>query len=333
MVFCGLYPVEPAEYEPLKQALEKLSLNDAAFTYEPETSQALGFGFRCGFLGLLHMEIIQERLEREFQAKLIATAPSVIYKVLTVDGEEHWIDNPSKLPDPTETDKMFEPFVRMEVHVPDEHVGAVLALCEEKRGNQKNMQYHSVNRVVVTYELPFSEIMYDFFDRLKSSTRGYASLDYEVIDYREADLVKLDVLINTDPVDAFSCIVHRETAPQRGKGPGPSPQAGHSQTALRGRHPGGHRTQDRGQGAQPPLPKERDRQVLRRRHFPQAQASGKAEGRQAADEEDGQRGDSPGGLSGRPEGRRGLADRPKGAICSAQAKSPNPHVVPTALRH
>ena len=217
MVFCGLYPVEPAEYEPLKFALEKLSLNDAAFTFEPETSQALGFGFRCGFLGLLHMEIIQERLEREFQAKLIATAPSVIFKVRTQDGQEMDIDNPSKLPDPLEIQEILEPFVRMEIHVPNDYVGAVLALCEEKRGIQKNMAYITSTRVVVTYEMPFSEIMYDFFDKLKSGTRGYASLDYEITEYRVADLIKLDILINGDPVDAFSCIVHRENAPRQGR--------------------------------------------------------------------------------------------------------------------
>jgi GTP-binding protein LepA len=217
MVFSGLYPVEPAEYETLKAALEKLQLNDAAFTYEPETSQALGFGFRCGFLGLLHIEIIQERLEREFEARLITTAPSVIYGVTTVTGEELIIDNPSKLPDPTRIQAIREPYVRLEVHVPNDYVGAVLALCEEKRGIQKNIAYITATRVVITYEIPFAEVMYDFFDKLKSSTKGYASLDYEVIDYREADLVRLDIMINGDPVDAFSCIVHRENSARIGR--------------------------------------------------------------------------------------------------------------------
>jgi GTP-binding protein LepA len=217
MVFSGLYPVEPSEYETLKGALEKLQLNDAAFSYEPETSQALGFGFRCGFLGLLHIEIIQERLEREFEAKLITTAPSVIYKVQTVTGESLTIDNPSKLPDPTKISSIHEPFVRLEIHVPNEFVGSVLALCEEKRGIQKNMAYITTSRVVITYEMPFAEVMYDFFDKLKSSTRGYASLDYEIIDYRQADLVRLDILINGDPVDAFSCIVHRENSARIGR--------------------------------------------------------------------------------------------------------------------
>ena len=217
MVFCGLYPVEPAEYETLKSALEKLQLNDAALTYEPETSQALGFGFRCGFLGLLHMEIIQERLEREFQAKLIATAPSVIYEVHKTDGEVFTIDNPSKLPPMERISSINEPFVKMEVHVPNEFVGNVLKLCEEKRGIQKDMKYLTSTRVVITYELPFAEIVFDFFDRLKSVTKGFASLDYEIIDYRAADLVKLDILINGDPVDAMSVIVHRSNAPYRGR--------------------------------------------------------------------------------------------------------------------
>jgi GTP-binding protein LepA len=217
MVFAGLYPVEPSEYEPLKVALEKLHLNDAAFSYEPETSTALGFGFRCGFLGLLHIEIVQERLEREFEAKLITTAPSVIYEVTTTKGEELEIDNPSRMPDPVYIEAVREPYVRMEVHVPNEYVGNVLKLCEEKRGIQKDIRYLTSTRVIITYEMPFAEIMYDFFDKLKSGTRGYASLDYEIIDYREADLVKLDILINADPVDAFSVIVHRQNAAHIGR--------------------------------------------------------------------------------------------------------------------
>ena len=217
MVYAGIYPVEPAEYEILKMALEKLNLNDAAFTYEPETSKALGFGFRCGFLGLLHIEIIQERLEREFEAKLITTAPSVVYKVTTTDGEELRIDNPSLLPDPQEIESIAEPFAKVEIHVPDDYVGPVLGLCQEKRGEQKDMKYASASRVIITYEMPFAEIMYDFFDKLKSQTRGYASLDYEIIDYRQADLVKLDIMINADPVDAFSTIVHRENAARIGR--------------------------------------------------------------------------------------------------------------------
>lgn len=217
MVFCGLYPVESADYEGLKNALEKLQLNDAALDFEPETSQALGFGFRCGFLGLLHMDVIQERLEREFQVNLIATAPSVIYKVVDIEGVEFEIDNPSKLPPVQQISCVKEPFVKMEVHVPNEYVGNVLGLCEEKRGIQKNMHYLSSSRVIITYELPFAEIVFDFFDRLKSITRGFASLDYEVIDYRESDLVKLDIMINAEPVDAMAVIVHREKAYHKGR--------------------------------------------------------------------------------------------------------------------
>ena len=212
MVFCGLYPTESEDYENLKAALEKLQLNDAAFTFEPETSQALGFGFRCGFLGLLHMEIIQERLEREFEVGLIATAPSVIYKVETSDGKTLEIDNPSRLPDPTKIRALYEPYVNMDIHVPNEYVGNVMKLCEEKRGFQKNLHYLATNRVVLTYELPFAEIVYDFFDRLKSATKGYASMDYHPLDYRAADLVRLDILLNGDPVDALAVIVHRDRA-------------------------------------------------------------------------------------------------------------------------
>ncbi|MFZ5428133.1 MAG: translation elongation factor 4 [Thermodesulfobacteriota bacterium] len=212
MVFCGLYPVDANDYEQLKNALEKLQLNDAAFTFEPETSQALGFGYRCGFLGLLHMEIVQERLEREFQVELIATAPSVVYKVEKQDGTTFSIDNPSKLPKQQDTATLYEPYARVEIHVPNEYVGNVFKLCEEKRGIQKDIRYLTATRVIITYELPFAEIVYDFFDRLKSGTRGYASLDYELIDYRASDLVKLDILLNGDPVDALAVIVHRDKA-------------------------------------------------------------------------------------------------------------------------
>jgi len=217
MVFCGLYPTEPAKYDPLKKALERLQLNDTAFSFEPESSQALGFGFRCGFLGLLHMDIIQERLEREFQAELIATAPSVIYQVQTAGEELKMVDNPSLLPPPGEIGQVYEPFVRMEIHVPNDYVGNVLKLCEDKRGVQKDMRYLTSSRVIITYELPFAEIVYDFFDNLKSLSRGFASLDYEFIGFFPSDLVKLDILINGDPVDAMSMIVHREKAYRHGR--------------------------------------------------------------------------------------------------------------------
>ncbi|MDR1490153.1 MAG: translation elongation factor 4 [Desulfovibrio sp.] len=217
MVFCGLYPTDNADYEILKQALEKLHLNDAAFSFEAETSQALGFGFRCGFLGLLHMEIIQERLEREFQVELVATAPSVVYEVLLTDESVLHIDNPAKLPDPVRVASFREPLVRMEIHAPSEYVGNILKLCEEKRGAQKDMRYLTASRVVISYELPFAEIVYDFFDRLKSATKGYASMDYAFSEYREADLVKLDMLINGEVVDALAVITHRSNAERRGR--------------------------------------------------------------------------------------------------------------------
>ncbi len=217
MVFCGLYPIESSEFDSLRGALEKLQLNDSALYFEAESSQALGFGFRCGFLGLLHMEIIQERLEREFQVELIATAPTVVFQVLKVDGEMLEIDNPSMLPVPEDIEAVYEPYVRLEIHVPNDFVGNVLGLCEEKRGIQKDMQYLTSTRVIITYELPFAEIVFDFFDRLKSVTRGFASLDYEVLEFRESDLVKLDILINGDPVDAMSAIVHREKAYFKGR--------------------------------------------------------------------------------------------------------------------
>lgn len=212
MVFCGLYPSESADYENLKNALQKLQLNDASLSFEPETSQALGFGFRCGFLGLLHMEIIQERLEREFQVELIASSPSVVYRVEQTDGEILEIDNPSRLPDMSKIKTLSEPYVSMDIHMPPSYVGNVMKLCEEKRGTQKNLKYIGENRVVVTYEMPFAEIVYDFFDRLKSATRGYASMDYHPIDYRPSDLVRLDIMINGEPVDALSVIVHRDRA-------------------------------------------------------------------------------------------------------------------------
>ncbi len=217
MVFCGLYPTESGDYKNLKAALEKLQLNDAAFTFEPETSQALGFGFRCGFLGLLHMEIIQERLEREFRVGLIATAPSVIYRVETTDGKTAEIDNPSLLPDQAKIRALYEPYVDLDIHVPSQYLGNVMKLCEERRATQKNLRYLSNNRVVATYEIPFAEIVYDFFDRLKSVSRGYASMDYQPCGYKQADLVRLDIMLNGEPVDALAVIVHKDKAYQYGR--------------------------------------------------------------------------------------------------------------------
>jgi GTP-binding protein LepA len=217
MVFAGLFPIDQSGYDDLRDAMEKLRLNDAAFTYEPETSAALGFGFRCGYLGLLHMEIVQERLEREFDVELITTAPTVVYKIVTTKGEQLDIENPSKLPPTQEIDEFLEPFVEATIHIPPEHVGAVLKLCEERRGIQKSMTYATTTRILITYEMPFGEIVFDFFDRLKSATRGYATLDYKPIGYREGDLVKLDVLVNGETVDALSMISHRDSAYYRGK--------------------------------------------------------------------------------------------------------------------
>ena len=217
MVFCGLYPVETSEYDALRDALEKLQLNDASLVFEPETSVALGFGFRCGFLGLLHMEVIKERLEREYDLSLLTTAPNVIYHAYLTNGERLDIDNPSNLPDATTIDHIEEPYVKATVIVPKEYVGAVMELSQEKRGEYDTMTYLDASRVLLTYQLPLSEIIYDYFDRLKSATRGYASLDYELSNYRSSELAKLDILLNGEPVDALSAIVHRDRAAFRGR--------------------------------------------------------------------------------------------------------------------
>ena len=217
MVFAGLYPVESHQYPEFRDALEKLRLNDASFHFEPETSVALGFGFRCGFLGLLHMEIVQERLEREFDMELVTTAPGVLYRVTTTDGDVFEIDSPAKLPDPGRIQKIEEPVITAMILTPAEQVGRILKLCQEKRGVQKNIEYHVSHRVMISYELPFNEVVLDFYDRLKTISRGYASLDYHVSGYWESPLVKLDLVVNGEPVDALSIIVHRDTAYARGR--------------------------------------------------------------------------------------------------------------------
>ena len=217
MVYCGLYPVENSDYDNLRDALEKLQLNDASLVFEPETSVALGFGFRCGFLGLLHMDVIKERLEREYNLALITTAPNVIYEVFRTNGDVELVDNPSNFPDPTVIDHVEEPYVNATIIVPKDYVGAVMELSQEKRGEYENMTYLDETRVMIHYALPLSEIIFDYFDRLKSATRGYASLDYELAGYRDSDLVKVDILLNGDPVDALSAIVHREKATVRGR--------------------------------------------------------------------------------------------------------------------
>ena len=215
-VFAGLFPVESNQYEALRDSLEKLKLNDASLQYEPEVSQALGFGFRCGFLGLLHMEIVQERLEREFDMDLITTAPTVIYEVLLRDGTVLMVDNPSKMPDPSKIEEIREPIVTVNLYMPQEYVGAVITLCTQKRGTQINMSYHG-KQVLLVYEIPMAEIVLDFFDRLKSISRGYASMDYEFKEYRSADVVKVDMLINSEKVDALSIILHRSNSIYRGR--------------------------------------------------------------------------------------------------------------------
>lgn len=217
MVYCGLYPIESSRFEDLREALEKLKLNDASLTFEPETSKALGFGFRCGFLGLLHMEIIEERIEREFSIDLIATSPSVVYEVVLTDGSKVMVDSPTKMPKREVVSMTLEPYVKTTIFTPSDYIGPIMELCQDKRGTFLNMEYLDQTRVTIHYELPLSEIVYDFFDKLKSYTKGYASFDYEVIGYKESNLVKMDILLNGEVVDALSVIVHKDFAYQRGK--------------------------------------------------------------------------------------------------------------------
>ena len=217
MVYCGLYPTDNARYNDLRDALEKLQLNDASLVFEPETSQALGFGFRCGFLGLLHMDVVQERLEREYNLELIATAPSVIYQLTLTNGQTVNIDNPALVPQAQLVEKIAEPYVKATIMTPKEYIGPIMELCQNKRGIYKDMVYLDDNRVTIIYELPLAEIIFDFFDKLKSATKGYASLDYEVIDYRPTDLIKIDILINSKPVDALAQLCYRPAAVERAK--------------------------------------------------------------------------------------------------------------------
>lgn len=217
MVFCGLYPIDSSKYKDLKEALEKIQLSDASLVYEPETSQALGFGFRCGFLGLLHMDVIQERLEREYNLELIATAPSVIYHVYLTNKEMISIDNPNELPVVQKIDRIEEPFVKATIMTPEQYIGSLMELCQNKRGTYANLEYIDDTRRILTYEMPLNEIVFDFFDRLKSISKGYASLDYDFIGYRPNKLVKMDILLNNEIIDALSIIVHRDFAYGRGK--------------------------------------------------------------------------------------------------------------------
>ena len=217
MVFCGFYPIESNRYTDLREALEKLKLNDASLSFEPETSTALGFGFRCGFLGMLHMDVTQERIEREFGINIIATSPSVIYEVILTNNERIMVDNPNKMPDKSKISQILEPYIKTNIFVPSKYVGSIMELCQEKRGTYINMDYVNSTRVNIHYEIPLSEIVYDFFDKLKSFTKGYASLDYELIGYKPSNLVKMDILINGDEVDALSCIIHKDFAYKKGK--------------------------------------------------------------------------------------------------------------------
>ena len=217
MVFSGVYPVDADDFNDLKEALEKLKLNDSAVTFEPETSNALGIGFRCGFLGLLHMDVVQERLEREYAMNIITTAPSVVYRVTQTNGEVTMIDNPARLPEQTKILTLEEPYIRLTIHMPSEYVGAVMALCNDRRGLQEKLDYVTKERVALVYQMPLNEMVFDFYDRLKSATKGYASMDYEFSEYRESNLVKLDILLNGDPVDALSVIIHRDKAAYRGR--------------------------------------------------------------------------------------------------------------------
>ena len=284
MVFCGLFPIESDDYADLRDALEKLTLNDAALSWEPETSDALGFGFRCGFLGLLHMDIVRERLEREYDLELLATMPSVEYEVTLTDGEVIPVHSPTDMPDPASIAEVREPYIRASILTPKEFVGQIMELCQERRGEHAGMHYLSSERLQITYDLPLAEIVLDFFDQLKSRTRGYASLDYDLIGLRESDLVKLDILLggrpDRRPVDA--------RAPQQGLRRRPHADREAPQDdpapAVRRPDPGRDRLADRGPRDDQGLPQGRDRQVLRRRHQPQAKAARAAEARQATDE-------------------------------------------------
>ena len=306
MVFCGLFPIDSDDYPDLRDALEKLVLNDAALSWEPETSDALGFGFRCGFLGLLHMDIVKERLEREYDLELLATMPSVEFDVTLTNGEELEVHNPSDMPDPGTIEQIREPFITASIIAPKEFVGAVMELCQERRGVHSGMHYLSPERVQLNYELPLAEIVLDFFDQLKSRTKGYASLDYELSDMKESDLVKLDVLLAGDTVDALSMVVHRDKAYEIGRTLDGEAAQAHPPPAVRRPDPGGDRRQrDRARDRQG-VPQGRDRGLLRRRHHAQEKAARQAEGGQEADEAGRPRRGSAGGVPGGAGAGRGV---------------------------
>ncbi len=318
MVFTGLFPTEGDKFEELRDALEKLKLNDAALSYEPESSNALGFGFRCGFLGLLHMDIVRERLEREYDLELLTTLPNVEFHAYLTNGTMQVVRNPAEMPDAGHIERVEEPFVSASVIVPSDFVGAIMELCQGRRSDFVDMKYLSPHRVEMHYKLPLSEIVLDFFDQLKSRTRGYASLDYEFSGYRESDLVKLEILLAGQPVDALSLIVPRESAHLRGKGACREAAPEDPAAALRGAGAGGDRQQGRRPRDDQGEAQGRARQVLRRRHHAQAQAAREAEGRQEAHEAARRRRGAAGGLPGRPRAGR----EPQGALAVAELVTP-----------
>ena len=284
LVFCGLYSTDTAKYEDLRDALMKLRLNDSSFVYEPETSLALGFGFRCGFLGLLHMEIIQERLEREYGLTLITTAPTVVYRVTTTKGEVLEIDNPAELPPPSSIERFEEPFILATVITPERYMGAILQLCQERRGIQRGIHFLDPTRVMISYEMPLNEVILDFYDKLKSRTQGYASLDYEVLGYRESDLVKLDILLNGEAVDALSFITHGERSILARTAAGRENERADSAADVRDRHSSGDRQQSDRPRDHRSDEEECHRKMLRRRHYPQAETPRKTKRRKETDE-------------------------------------------------
>ena len=301
VVFCGLFPVDAAQFEDLRAAMGKLRLNDASFSFEMETSAALGFGFRCGFLGLLHLEIIQERLEREFNLDLIATAPSVIYKMNLRNGNEIEIHNPVDMPDVMQILEIQEPWIEATILTPDEYLGSVLKLCQDRRGAQIELTYVG-SRAMVKYDLPLNEVVFDFYDRLKSVSRGYASFDYHLTDYKPADLVKMSILVNEEPVDALSMLVHKTRAEERGRAMVEKLKELIPLAHVPDSDPGGDRRQDHRPRDGARLPQGRHREVLRRRRDAQAQASGEAEEGQEADAPVRQGGHPAGGVHRRAEG-------------------------------